>query len=335
MAGRVGRRQRHRADLSRRPGSDRYWGHPRARRFAQRGGTGRFSVLSRLPVYPHPGLFQFCHRCARDRSHRAPRPPTARTRIARGHAWQHSEIEHVVGRIEFRGVSFAFDAHNPLFDDVSLALAPGETVALAGASGEGKTTLFKLLLRFYDPQTGSIYIDGHDIRSVAWQEPLLLNDTLRSNLQLARSDATDEQIIDACVAAHGWEFVQVLPQRRDTVIHAGGAEFSTGQLQRMSLAQAFLRDAPIVLLDDPSSGLDSRSEMAITDALGRLRKHRTTLIIAHRYSTIRSADHVLFFNGDGTLTISKHHEPWVSHAAYRHAVEWQTALQPDDARPSN
>ena len=246
-----------------------------------------------------------------------------------------AELHVREGRIEFQRVSFAYPGGRPVLDGVSLEISPGQTVALVGPSGAGKSTLARLLMRFYDPQAGSICIDGIDIRSVSldslrreiavvWQEPFLMNDTVAANLRLARPDASTEELERACRSAQAWEFIEQLPQGLATLLGTGGVELSAGQRQRLSLAQAFLRDARLLVLDEASSSLDSETERLIAAALTTLRAGKTTLIIAHRYSAIRTADRVVFFNGDGSLTCGTHDELWERHAAYREAVQWQT-----------
>lgn len=247
-----------------------------------------------------------------------------------------TELNVDQGDIVFDNVHFAYQSKGPqVFAGINQQIKAGECVALVGPSGSGKSTFANLLLRFYDPQQGQITIDGVDIKTVTlqslrtniaivWQEPFFINDTIRENLRLAKEDAPEQQMIDACKASFAWEFIEKLDAGLDTVIGTAGVSLSAGQFQRLAIAQAFLRDAPILVLDEASSALDSRSEQMLMGALDSLRKNRTTLIIAHRYSSIRSADRVLYFNGDGTVTSGSHEELLARHEGYQKAVQWQT-----------
>ena len=240
------------------------------------------------------------------------------------------------GEIEFKDVTFSYEREDkPVLNGISEHINSGECLALVGPSGSGKSTFANLLLRFYDPQQGSITIDNTDTKTITleslrksvaivWQEPFFINDTIRENLRLAKDNASEQEMIEACRASFAWEYIEKLGQGLDTLIGTQGVSLSVGQFQRLAIAQAFLRDAPILVLDEASSALDSQSEQMIVDALGKLRKDRTTLIIAHRYSSIRSANRVLYFNGDGTLTSGTHEELLKSHPGYQQAVEWQT-----------
>ena len=250
-----------------------------------------------------------------------------------------TELKAQQGEIDFNNVHFSYhEQGHPVFSGISEHIKSGECVALVGPSGSGKSTFANLLLRFYDPQQGSIRIDGTDIKTVSlnslrnniaivWQEPFFINDTIRENLRLARADASEEQMIEACKAGFAWEYIEKLEQGLDTLIGTQGVSLSVGQFQRLAIAQAFLRDAHVLVLDEASSALDSQSEQMIVDALGKLRKDRTTLIIAHRYSSIRSANRVLYFNGDGTVTSGTHEELLQGHLDYQQAVEWQTGSE--------
>ena len=241
----------------------------------------------------------------------------------------------VRGDIRFDDVMFYYhERQEVIFNHISVEFKAGETVALVGPSGSGKSTMARLLMRLYDPQRGSISIDDKDIRdltlsslrnciAVVWQEPFLLNDTIKNNLLLADPDATDEYLKEACLDSQSWGFIDNLEHGWDTVIGPGGVELSAGQQQRLSIAQAFLRKAPILILDEASSALDSQSEQAISSAVNKLHKQRTTLIIAHRYSSIRMADRVLYFNGDGSVISGSHHELMQKHSSYKETVEWQ------------
>jgi len=239
------------------------------------------------------------------------------------------------GAIELDAVSFAYEEGVPVLENARVCIEPGETVALVGPSGSGKSTLASLLLRFYDPQQGRILIDGQDLRgvslrsvrhqvSVVWQDTFLINETIRANLLMARDNATDVQLEEACRRSHCWTFIDDLSQGLDTRLGAGGVELSGGQRQRLAIAQAFLRDAPILILDEASSALDSQSEQAIVQDLDALRADRTTLVIAHRYSSIRSAHRVIYFEGNGSLSVGSHESLMAKHLAYCDAVEWQT-----------
>ena len=248
---------------------------------------------------------------------------------------QAQELEVRAGAVELKELSFSYPGGSDIFKNISLQVASGETIALVGPSGVGKSTLAILLMRFYDPQHGQILIDGVDIRdctieslrnnvSVVWQEPFLVNDTIKANMLMVKPDATDEQIITACKHSFAWEFINALEQGLETRIGADGITLSTGQTQRLALAQAFLRDAPILILDEATSALDSLSEINVISALNKLRLSRTTFIIAHRFSSIKDADRVVYFNEDGSITVGKHIELIKSHKGYKRAVEWQT-----------
>ena len=243
------------------------------------------------------------------------------------------QVSH--GEINIRNVDFSYLQGQPIFNGINIQIHAGETVALVGRSGTGKTTMVKLLMRFYDPVQGSISIDNQNLRdiklsslrdniSVVWQEPFLINASIRDNLQLACPNADQDSMIAACQACQAWDFIKELESGLDTVIGTGGINLSTGQCQRISLAQAFLRDAPILFLDEVSSALDSQTESKLIESIERFCHERTTLIIAHRYSTIRSADRIVYLNEDGTVVIGKHEYLLKTHPYYAEAIRWQT-----------
>jgi ATP-binding cassette subfamily B protein len=214
------------------------------------------------------------------------------------------KISQLTGSIEFKDVSFEYEPGRPVLNEINLTISPGEKIAVVGATGAGKSTLMSLIPRFYDPNQGKVRIDGKDIRnyavqslreqiSLVLQDSLLFTGSIRENIAFGRPGATDEQIASASVTANADEFIQQLPDRYETLVAERGTSLSGGQKQRIAIARAILRDAPILLLDEPTSSLDSSSERVVMDALERAAKGRTTLIIAHRLSTTRLADRIV------------------------------------------
>ena len=208
-----------------------------------------------------------------------------------------------LGRVRFERVGFGYAPGTPALQDVSLEVRPGETVALVGPSGGGKSTLLNLIPRFYDVTAGAVTVDGQDVRDVTLQslrrrvalvtqEPFLFDDTVRANIAGARPDATDAEVEVAARQAAAHDFIAALPQGYLTVVGEAGARLSGGQRQRISIARAFLKDAPVLLLDEATSALDTESEALVQTALERLTAGRTTLMIAHRLSTVRGADRI-------------------------------------------
>jgi ATP-binding cassette, subfamily B, bacterial MsbA len=213
-------------------------------------------------------------------------------------------IGHVRGEIEFDHVSFAYGEGDPVFVDLSTRFREGETTALVGPSGAGKTTLVNLVGRFYDPIAGRVCVDGRDVREVTIkslreqiafvpQEPILFGDTIRENIRYGRLDATDAEIAAAADAANATEFISRLPKGMATIVGERGVRLSVGQRQRVAIARAILRDARILLLDEATSSLDNESEFLVQQALDRLMRGRTTIVIAHRLSTVERADRIL------------------------------------------
>jgi len=205
--------------------------------------------------------------------------------------------------LRLEGVSFTYDGEAPVLDRVNLEARRGEIVALVGPSGAGKTTVLNLIPRFYDVTGGSVTLDGQDVRGVTLaslrrgialvtQEPFLFDDTIAANIAYARSGASQSQIEAAAAQAAAHEFILALPRGYQTMVGEAGARLSGGQRQRIAIARAFLKDAPVLLLDEATSALDTESEAQIQAALGRLMSGRTTVIIAHRLSTVRGADRI-------------------------------------------
>ena len=216
-------------------------------------------------------------------------------------------LPDVHGHIRFDHVSFAYDPRHPVLIDLSFEVQPGETVALVGPTGSGKSTITNLLHRFYDPVEGCITIDGHDLRHVLLtslyrqlaivpQETILFGDTIRENIRYGRADATEEDLIEASRSANAHDFISALPDGYDTLVGEKGVNLSGGQRQRLAIARAILKNPRLLILDEATSALDSESEMLVQRALQRLMAGRTTVVIAHRLTTIQEADRIFVLN---------------------------------------
>ena len=221
------------------------------------------------------------------------------------------------GEVALRGVSFGYAGGGPVLHDVTIEARRGETVALVGPSGAGKTTVLGLIPRFYDIDAGVIAIDGQDVReaglsslrraiALVTQEPFLFDDTVAANVAYSRAGATRAQIEAAARDAAAHDFIAALPQGYDTVVGEAGVRLSGGQRQRIAIARALLKDAPIVLLDEATSALDTESEAQVQQALARLTAGRTTLVIAHRLSTVRGADRIYVLEAGRVVEVGRH-----------------------------
>jgi ATP-binding cassette subfamily B protein len=225
------------------------------------------------------------------------------------------------GTVSFEGVRFHYPSRRdvPALNGFSLAVAPGEKVALVGPSGAGKTTVFQLLLRFYDPQHGVVEIDGVDVRdadprevrgrlAVVPQDPVIFAATVLENVRYGRLGASDDEVREACDAAFATEFIAQLPKRFDSNLGERGVRLSGGQRQRLAIARAILADRPILLLDEATSALDAESERMVQRALERLMAGRTVLIIAHRLATVRHADRIAVLEAGRLAAVGTHDE---------------------------
>jgi ATP-binding cassette subfamily B protein len=215
------------------------------------------------------------------------------------------DLGRAAGRVEFEAVSFTYPGFEaPALREVSFSVGPGETLALVGPSGAGKSTITKLLLRFYDPDAGAVRLDGTDLRdlrlrslrdnvAVLLQETLVFDGTVRENIAYGRPGASEEEIVRAAQAADAHGFIRQLPDGYDTVVGQKGRRLSGGQRQRIAIARAMVRDAPVLILDEPTTGLDAESGQKVLEPLRRLMRGRTTIIISHNLSTVRDADRIL------------------------------------------
>ncbi|HBE7750062.1 TPA: SAV1866 family putative multidrug efflux ABC transporter [Staphylococcus aureus] len=244
-------------------------------------------------------------------------------------------IEIKQGRIDIDHVSFQYnDNEAPILKDINLSIEKGETVAFVGVSGGGKSTLINLIPRFYDVTSGQILIDGHNIKDfltgslrnqigLVQQDNILFSDTVKENILLGRPTATDEEVVEAVKMANAHDFIMNLPQGYDTEVGERGVKLSGGQKQRLSIARIFLNNPPILILDEATSALDLESESIIQEALDVLSKDRTTLIVAHRLSTITHADKIVVIENGHIVETGTHRELIAKQGAYEHLYSIQ------------
>jgi ATP-binding cassette subfamily B protein len=251
-------------------------------------------------------------------------------------------LPHLEGRLEFENVSFAYGKNSPLLRDIDAVVEPGQTLALVGPSGSGKTTLINLIPRFYDVSTGAVRVDGHDVRDVSleslraqigmvMQETFLFNLTIRENISYGRSGATQAEIEAAARAANAHDFIKELEQGYDTVIGERGVRLSGGQRQRIAIARAILVDPRILILDEATSSVDTRTDYLIRNALDELMQGRTTIVIAHRLSTVQRAHQILVMEKGRITARGTHAELLRTSPLYQHLYEIQFQLQGDGA----
>lgn len=228
------------------------------------------------------------------------------------------ELDHIKGDISFNHVKFGYSEDDILMEDMDIHVKEGQTVAIVGPTGAGKTTLVNLLMRFYDIQDGSITVDDHNIESfnrgylrnkfgMVLQDTWLFNGTIKENIAYGREDATDEEIYEAAGAAYADHFIRTLPEGYDTILNEDANNISQGQKQLLTIARAILANPSILILDEATSSVDTRTELQIQKAMNRLMKGRTSFVIAHRLSTIRDADIILVMN-EGTIIEQGNHE---------------------------
>jgi ATP-binding cassette subfamily B protein len=245
-------------------------------------------------------------------------------------------IKNANGRIEFDHVWFEYVPGQPVLKDVSFVIEPGQKVAIVGATGSGKTTLLALLCRFYDPTRGTIRIDDYDLRDLdlddlrrsiglVFQETFLFSNTVAANIAFGHPEATLAQVEQAAKISASDEFVRALPHGYDTVLGEGGLDLSGGQRQRLAIARAVLLDPTILLLDDPAAAIDPHTEHEILNAMQHAMHGRTTLVIAHRLSTLRQCDRVLVLEQGRVIQRGTHAELMEAEGHYRHAAQSQLA----------
>jgi len=245
-------------------------------------------------------------------------------------------VDTVTGRIEFAGVSFAYPVRPDVrvLDDIDLVLEPGTVTALVGPSGAGKSTVAALMLRLYDPEEGAVLLDGQNLKELdaRWlrtrigtvaQEPVLFSTTIAANIRYGRPEATDAEVEAAASAAHAHDFIVDLPDGYATEVGERGVRLSGGQKQRVAIARALLKDPPILILDEATSSLDAESESLVQDALERLMTDRTSLVIAHRLSTVKNADRVVVLDGGMVAEAGVHDELMAADGLYRRLVRRQ------------
>ncbi len=249
--------------------------------------------------------------------------PPEPARDALGHT-----VPRAGGHVRFEGVSFRYPGQQAwAVQDFSLELRPGETVALVGASGSGKTTIVQLMARFFEPTQGRILLDGQDIAQMdlvalrtqlGWvgQHVVLFDDTVAANIAYGRSDATVAQIAQAAASANALEFIETLPQGLQSRVGVNGGQLSGGQRQRIAIARAFVKDAPILLLDEATSALDNASERAVKDAVALLRQQRSVMVVAHRLSTVRDADRIIVMEHGRAVESGNHEELAAANGTY-------------------
>jgi subfamily B ATP-binding cassette protein MsbA len=245
------------------------------------------------------------------------------------------------GRIGFDAVSFAYTPEQPILKDVSFEIAAGQVAAFVGPTGGGKSTIINLVARFYDPVSGAVSIDGADIRgytmksirdqiSFVLQETLLFHAPIWQNIAYGRPEATRAEIIKAAKLANADEFIREMPEGYDTMVGERGVTLSGGQRQRVAIARAVIRDTPILVMDEPTSGLDAQSEQVVFEALGRLMKGRTSIVIAHHLATIQQADVIFVVKEHAIAERGTHAELLASGGFYSELYDLQfRQVQPD------
>jgi ABC-type multidrug transport system fused ATPase/permease subunit len=237
------------------------------------------------------------------------------------------EPETLNGEIEFDHIAFGYDADNPILTDLNLKIKPGQFVGIVGPTGAGKSTVVSLIPRFYDVQSGTVHIDGHDVRDYklkplrdqigyVLQDTVLFRGTILENIAFGRPDATKDEIIAAAKLANAHDFIMTMPNGYDTLVGDRGSTLSGGQRQRIGIARVMVRNSPILLLDEPTAALDSESEKLVIDALEKLMKGKTVIAIAHRLSTIRDADQIVVIAGGVVAESGTHDELMAKNGLY-------------------